>query len=80
MAGDSTSTVKSLNPNPMKIDVVKFDGMNNFEMWRCEVINALTTSNLKDTLRLKEKLKDTSEKDLNKMNWMACGLICSCLT
>ena len=58
----------------MKIDVVKFDGKNNFGMWRCKVINALTTSNLKDTLRLEKKLEATSEQDWNKMNRMTCGL------
>ena len=52
----------------MKIDVIKFEGTNNFGMWRCEVMDALTTSNLKDTLRLKEKSEETSEKDWNKMN------------
>ena len=52
----------------MKIDVVKFDSKNNFGMWRCEVIDALTATNLEDTLRLKEKLKGTSEKDWDKMN------------
>ena len=50
IAGESQSTVKSVNPYPMKIDVVKFDGTNNFGMWRCEVMNALTTSNFEDTL------------------------------
>jgi len=33
MAGDSTSTVKVMNPHPLKIDVMKFDGKNNFGMW-----------------------------------------------
>jgi len=46
MAGESQSMVKSVNPHPMKIDVVKFDGTNNFGMWRCEVIDVLMTSNL----------------------------------
>jgi len=32
MAGDSTSTVKFMNPHPLKIDVVKFDGEKNFSM------------------------------------------------
>ena len=50
MAGDSTSTVKFMNPHPLKIDMVKFDGKKNFDMWRCEVMDALTASNLKDTL------------------------------
>ena len=46
MTEDSTSTVKSMNSHPLKIDVVKFDGKNNFDMWRCEVMNALMASNL----------------------------------
>jgi len=36
--------------HPLKIDVIKFDGKNNFEMWRCEVMDVLTTSNVEDTL------------------------------
>jgi len=40
MAGDSTSTKKFMNSHPLKIDVVKFDGMNNFGMWKCEVMDA----------------------------------------
>ena len=50
MAGESQSTVKSVNPHSMKIDVVKFDGTNNFGIWRYEVMDALTISNLEDTL------------------------------
>jgi len=41
--------------------MVKFDDKNNFEMRRCEVMNALTVSNLEDTLRLEKKPKATSE-------------------
>jgi len=63
MVGESQSTVKSVNPHLMKIDVIKFDGKNNFGMWRCEVIDTLTTSNLEDTLQLKEKPEEISEKD-----------------
>ena len=54
MAGYSTSTVKSINPHPLRIDVVKFNSKNNFGMWRCEVMDALTTSNLVDTLWLEK--------------------------
>jgi len=79
MAGDSTSIVKSKNTHSSRIDVVKFDD-NNFGIWRCEVMDALTTSNLEDTLRLEKKHKTTTEEDWNKMNRMACGLIRSCLT
>ena len=49
-------------------------------MYRCEVMDALTTSNLEDMLRLKEKPKETSEKYWTKMNMMVCGLIRFCLT
>jgi len=41
--------------------------------------DALIASNLKDTLRLKEKPKETSEKNWDK-NKMACALIRSYLT
>ena len=63
MAGDSTSTVKFTNSHPLKIDVVKFDGKNNFCMWRCEVMDVLTASNLEDTLRLEKKRDSTSKED-----------------
>jgi len=63
MAGDSTFMVKSVNPHPLRIDVVKFDGKNNFGMWRCEAMDALTISNLEDTLRLEKKRDSTTEED-----------------
>ena len=59
--------MKIMNPHPLKIDVVKFDGKNNFGMWRCEVMDALTTSNLEATLRLEKKPEATSEQDWDKM-------------
>ena len=68
MAGDSTSMMKSMNLHPLKIDVVKFDGKNNFGMCRREVMDVLTTSNLEDTLRLKKKSEATSEQDWDNMN------------
>jgi len=43
-------------------------------------MDPLTVSNLEDTLRLKEKPKETSEKDWDKINRTACGLKRSCLT
>ena len=43
-------------------------------------MDALMASNLKDSLRLEEKSEETSEKDWDKMNQMAYGVIKSCLT
>ena len=80
MVGDSTSTMKSVNPHPLRIDVVKFDSKNNFGMWRYEVMDALTASNLEDTLRLEKKHESTAEEDWDKMNRTVCDLIRSCLT
>ena len=71
----SQSSVKSVSHLPTKIDVVEFDDADNFEKWRCEVMDALTTSNLEDSLGLEEKLELTSEKDLDQINQMACGVI-----
>jgi len=55
----------------VKIDVVKFDGTNNFEMWSCEVIDALTISDLEDALCLKESrrrlLKGLGQDELDGM-------------
>ena len=79
MAGEGTSSEKSVNPYPFRIDVVKFDGKNNFSMW-CEVMDALTASNLEDALRLEKKRVSTTEEDWDKMNRSARGLIRSCLT
>ena len=42
-------------------------------------MDALTASNLKDTLRLQKKRETTSEGDWDKMNRMVCGLIRSCM-
>jgi len=63
MAGEDTSSEKSMNPHPFRIDVVKFDGKNNFGIWRCEVMDALTASKLEDTLRLEKKHASTTEED-----------------
>jgi len=52
-----------MSPHPLKIDVVKFDGKNNFGMWGCEVMDALTTSNFEDTLRLEKKPETTLEEN-----------------
>ena len=54
---------------------MKFNDMNNFDMWRYEVMDALTTSNLKNALLLEKKSEETSEKDCDKMNRTACGVI-----
>ena len=54
MAGEGTSLEKSMNPHQLRIYVVKFNNTNNFDMWRCEVMDALTTSNLEDTLWLEK--------------------------
>jgi len=72
--------VKTMNPHPLKIDMVKFDGENNFGMWRCEVMDALTISNLEDTLWLEKKPEAISEEDWEKMNRTMCDLIRSYLT
>ena len=60
MAEESTS-VKTMDSHP-RIDVVKFNGTNNFGMWRCEVMDALNASNLEDTLLLEKRRNKTTEE------------------
>ena len=43
-------------------------------------MDALTASNLENSLCLKEKSKETFEKNWDKMNWTVYGIIRSCLT
>ena len=50
------------NVHHMKINVMKFDDINNFGLWRCEVMDALNAHNLKDTLELQERLAEVDEK------------------
>ena len=72
--------VKIMNSHSLKIEMVKFDGKNNFGIWRCEVMDVQTVSNLEDTLRLEKKRETTTEEDWDKMNRTTCGLIRFCLT
>ena len=51
-----------MNSHPLRIDVVKFNGTNSFDMWRYEVMDALTVSNLEDTLRLEKKVHQRRKK------------------
>ena len=39
-----------VNQSKVKINVIKFDDMNNFGVWRCEVMDTQMTSNLEDAL------------------------------
>jgi len=43
-------------------------------------MDALTASNLEDSLRLEKKPEETSEKDWDKMNRTTCGIVRSYLT
>ena len=60
MTGETSSESDSFNIKNiqnvyrMNIDVVKFDGTNNFGLWRCEVMDTLNAQNLKDALELQE--------------------------
>ena len=86
MAGETSSESDSFNIKNiqnvyhMNIDVVKFDGTNNFRLWRCGVMDTLNAQNLKDTLELQERLAEVYEKVWKKMNRTACGVTRSFLT
>jgi len=79
MVVNSQSAVKFVTHHPKKIGVVKFDGTNNFDMWRCEVMDVLTSSKIEDALLLEERSEETSVKDWDKMNRAAYGIIRSYL-
>ena len=62
-SGSDSFVVKNIqNVHHMKIDVLKFDDINNFGLWRCKVMNALNVQNLEDTLELQKRLMELDEK------------------
>ena len=67
--------MKTVNSHELKIDVVKFDGMNNFDMWRCEMMDALTASNLKDSLLCEKKLLAQRPSTLILMMINSCSYV-----
>jgi len=59
----SSFVVKNMqNYHHTKVDVVKFDGTNNFSLWRSEVLDALNAQNLEDALELQERSEEMEEK------------------
>jgi len=80
MAEVNQITVKTVSIHQLKNDVVKFDGINNFGMWRYEVMGVLGAQNLEGTLELQEKIVDILEKDWKKLNKTSRGIIRYCLT
>ena len=50
------------NVHHTKIDVIKFDGTNNFRLWRCEVLDKLNAQNLEDTLEFQERPVEVDKK------------------
>ena len=60
-----------------KFEVEKFDVMNNFGMWQCEVMDVLVQQELDITLE--DKPKGMSNKDWEKINRQTCGTIRLCL-
>ena len=60
-----------------KFEVEKFDGMNNFGMWQCEVMDVLVQQELDITLE--DKPEGMLDKDWEKINRQACGTIHLCL-
>ena len=60
-----------------KFEVEKFDGMNNFGMWQCEVMDVLVQQELDITLE--DKPERMLDKDWEKINRQAYGTIRLCL-
>ena len=72
---EEIASVRTMNPHPRIDVVVKFNGTNNFGMWRCEVMDALNASNLEDTFLLEKKRSTTTDEEWAKMNRSACGSV-----
>ena len=60
------------------LEVEKFDGTNNFGVWRGEVSDLLDMQDLDVSLQ-EEMLEDMPDAEWRKLNRQACGIIRSCL-
>ncbi|KAH9727063.1 retrovirus-related pol polyprotein from transposon TNT 1-94-like protein [Citrus sinensis] len=85
ISGDTSGEMRNLSNRysapiigGQTIDVEKFDGKINFNMWRSEVMDALIQIDLDVVLKNKRHLYD--EEIWDRMNEKACGQIRSCLT
>ena len=61
-----------------KVDVEKFDGRNNFGLWKSDMKDALYMLDLDQVLK-GTKPDDSSESEWERINIKTCGLIRSCL-
>ena len=61
----------------VKIEVEKFDGTNNFGMWKCEVLDVLCQQEL--DVAFEEKLDMMDDDEWIKINRQTCGTIRLCL-
>ena len=62
----------------VKIEVEKFDGRNNFGLWQSEVTDVLYQQDL-DIVLEETRPENIEERDWERQNAKACGLIRSCL-
>jgi len=62
MAKVNQATMKAVNVHQSKIDAVKFDGTNNFSMWRWDD-ECVGRTEYKKALKLQQKPEDILEKD-----------------
>ena len=75
----SSSSSKMISVSTAKIDVKKFDGRNNFGLWQSKVMDDLYQQDLDIALEEK-KPQDIDQKDWERLNAKACGVIRSCLS
>ena len=82
-SASSTSTPTGFSSRSMvtntKFDVEKFDGTNNFGMWKCEVHDVLFQQEL-DVALEENRPEGVNEKDWTRINRLACGTILLCLS
>ncbi|KAL9442051.1 hypothetical protein AB3S75_020539 [Citrus x aurantiifolia] len=75
-SSSSSSSTRTTVTNA-KFEVEKFNGINNFGMWQCEVLDVLCQQGLE--LALEEKPNKMDDKEWIKINRQACGTIRLCL-
>lgn len=73
----TTSSSGKTTVSNAKFEVEKQDGINNFDMWQCEMLDALYQQEIE--LILEEKPDKMEDKEWIKINRQICGTIHLCL-
>ena len=72
MSESLSTPAKTKNVTSAKIDVEKFDSLNNFGLWQCEILDGLCQQD-QDIALEETKPEKMNDKEWERINRQTCG-------